>query len=70
MVLCLALASVVLLALGGQTAMVENALGLWPLLFLIMFSEAFINGLCVSALAVFAPEWMKTFDDRFYLGDE
>ena len=42
----------------------------WPLLFLLMFSEGFINGMCVSALAVFYPDWLKTFDDRFYLDDD
>lgn len=43
------------------------ALEVWPLLLLVMFSEGFINGMCVSALAIFYPDWLKTFDERFYL---
>jgi uncharacterized membrane protein len=35
----------------------------WPLVFLMMFSEGFINGMCVSALAVYYPHWMRTLDD-------
>ena len=41
----------------------------WPLLLLMMCSEGFINGMCVSALAIFLPDWLKTFDDNFYLDD-
>jgi uncharacterized membrane protein len=52
---------------NGQTDYVLTALEWWPLIFLVMFSEGFINGMCVSALAVFYPDWVKTFDDRFYL---
>lgn len=40
---------------------------LWPLLLLMMFSEGFTNGLCVSAIAVFFPHWLKTFDESFYI---
>jgi uncharacterized membrane protein len=59
-----------LFALAGLDERVDAMLQNWPLLFLMMFSEGFINGMCVSALAVFYPHWMKTFDDRFYLDDE
>jgi uncharacterized membrane protein len=31
--------------------------------------RGFINGMCVSALAIFHPDAMKTFDDRFYLDE-
>ena len=48
---------------------VEGALAFWPLIFLVMFSEGFINGMCIAALAVFHPDAVKTFDDRFYLDD-
>jgi uncharacterized membrane protein len=68
-VLVLALLSLLLLWLSGQDAYLDSAREWWPLLFLLMFSEAFINGMCVSALAIFYPDWMKTFDDRFYLDD-
>lgn len=36
-------------------------------LWLIMFPEAFINGMCVSALVVFVPEWLETFNRTRYL---
>lgn len=52
--------------LGAWTA---RALEVFPLLFLIMFSEGFVNGMCVSALAVFYPSWMKTLDENFYFGE-
>lgn len=63
-----------LLALGmfwvsGVDGYVDGAAQWWPLVFLLMFSEGFINGMCVSALAIFYPHWLKTFDDRFYLDD-
>jgi uncharacterized membrane protein len=68
-VLAIALVSVTLFALAGLDGWVAAALEWWPLVFLIMFSEAFINGMCVSALAIFHPDAMKTFDDRFYLDE-
>jgi uncharacterized membrane protein len=66
-VLALAITSVVMFWANGQTDYVLTALEWWPLIFLVMFSEGFINGMCVSALAIFYPDAMKTFDDRFYL---
>jgi len=36
-------------------------------LWLIIFSEAFINGMVVSALVVFCPEWLETFNRTRYL---
>jgi uncharacterized membrane protein len=69
-VLLLGILALVLFALAGLDDRVDTMLQNWPLLFLMMFSEGFINGMCVSALAVFYPHWMKTFDDRFYLDDE
>jgi len=34
---------------------------------LAMFPEAFINGAIVSSITVFFPEWMKTFDEEYFL---
>lgn len=39
----------------------------WPVVVLLLFPEAFINGMLTSALTLYAPEWMKTYDDSFYL---
>jgi uncharacterized membrane protein len=66
-VLSLSLIAVAIFWLAGLDRYVTAAGEWWPLIFLVMFSEGFINGMCVSALAIFYPDWMKTFDDRFYL---
>ncbi|HEY8330641.1 MAG TPA: energy-coupling factor ABC transporter permease [Pseudomonas sp.] len=36
-------------------------------LWLIMFPEAFINGMVVTALVVFYPDWLETFNRTRYL---
>ena len=36
-------------------------------IWLVMFPEAFINGAVVSALVVYCPEWMETFNRSRYL---
>lgn len=36
-------------------------------LWLMMFPEAFINGMVISALVVFSPEWLETFNRTRYL---
>nr|WP_245399653.1 energy-coupling factor ABC transporter permease [Atopomonas sediminilitoris] len=36
-------------------------------LWLVMFPEAFINGMLVSALVIFKPEWLETFNRSRYL---
>ncbi|MCQ4321396.1 energy-coupling factor ABC transporter permease [Stutzerimonas stutzeri] len=36
-------------------------------IWLVMFPEAFINGTVVSALVVFYPDWMETFNRSRYL---
>jgi uncharacterized membrane protein len=64
-----AVAALALFSAVGLERWVDGALTFWPLLFLVMFSEGFINGMCVAALAVFYPDAVKTFDDRFYLDD-
>lgn len=72
--LAAALAALVclLLALGllwyeGMFAMpiwLEDFIGyLW----LIIFPEAFINGMVISALVVFSPDWLETFNRTRYL---
>lgn len=64
--LCL-LASLGVLWADGLFAMpvwLEDFIGyLW----LIIFPEAFINGMVVSALVVFCPEWLETFNRTRYL---
>jgi uncharacterized membrane protein len=36
-------------------------------LWLLIFPEAFINGMVISALVVFCPEWLETFNRTRYL---
>ena len=36
-------------------------------LWLIMFPEAFINGMVITALVVFYPDWLETFNRTRYL---
>ena len=66
-VLALSLITAGIFWLSGLDGYLDSMGEFWPLVFLIMFSEGFINGMCISALAVFYPDWVKTFDDRFYL---
>ncbi len=68
-VLVLALVVGLLFWVLGLTAYLETAGEFWPFIVLLMFSEGFINGMCVSALAIFHPDWMKTFDEKFYFDD-
>ncbi|KPK29666.1 MAG: hypothetical protein AMJ66_10115 [Betaproteobacteria bacterium SG8_40] len=42
----------------------ESYLAILPLM---MFPEAFINGLIVTGLVVFKPAWIASFDDDLYL---
>ena len=39
----------------------------WPLVFLLLFPEGFINGMMTSAVTLYAPHLMKTYDEAFYL---
>ena len=61
------LAGLGLLALDGRFAMppwLEDFIGyLW----LVTFPEAFINGTLVTALVVFCPDWLETFNRTRYL---
>ncbi|MEM1436211.1 MAG: energy-coupling factor ABC transporter permease [Pseudomonadota bacterium] len=68
-VLLQALAGLLIFGLIGQAEWVARALANWPLIALLMFPEGFINGMLVTALTVFYPEVVKTFDDAFYLDD-
>ena len=64
--LCL-LASLGVLWLVGRFVMPEWLEDFIGYLWLIIFPEAFINGMVVSALVVFCPEWLETFNRTRYL---
>ena len=67
-VLCVALVAVLLFGIMGLEQWRQGALQNWPLIFLLLFPEGFINGMLVTTLTVFFPNLVKTFDDAFYLG--
>lgn len=64
--LCL-LAALGLLWFDGRFAMPEWIEDFVGYLWLIIFPEAFINGMVISALVVFCPEWLETFNRTRYL---
>ncbi len=43
---------------------VDNYLALLPLL---LFPEALLNGMAMTLLVVYKPEWVRTFADRDYI---
>ncbi|PRA44829.1 MULTISPECIES: energy-coupling factor ABC transporter permease [Pseudomonas] len=64
--LCL-LVGLGLLWLDERFAMPEWLEDFVGYLWLIIFPEAFINGMVISALVVFCPEWLETFNRTRYL---
>jgi uncharacterized membrane protein len=40
---------------------------LFPYLPLMFFSEAFINGMIVTAMVALRPGWVVSFDDNLYI---
>jgi uncharacterized membrane protein len=40
---------------------------LWSFLPLVLFPEAFINGAFTSMLIVYRPDWVRLYDERFYV---
>ncbi|HEY0289201.1 MAG TPA: energy-coupling factor ABC transporter permease [Pseudomonas sp.] len=64
--ICL-LAAMGLLWFEGIFAMPEWLWDFVGYLWLIVFPEAFINGMVISALVVFCPQWLETFNRTRYL---
>ena len=56
-----------LLAWSGQMAAPSSVTEVLGYLLLVAFPEAFINGTAISALVVFCPDWLETFDTDRYL---
>jgi uncharacterized membrane protein len=52
-------------ALGHPQRLAENYLLTLPAM---MFGEAFLSGGTLAILISYRPDWVATFDDRFYLG--
>jgi len=51
----------------AQVSFGELLDGYLSILPLIMFPEAFVNGVAVTGLVVFKPAWIPSFDDSVYL---
>ncbi|MEJ2514020.1 MAG: energy-coupling factor ABC transporter permease [Gammaproteobacteria bacterium] len=61
------LAGISLLGLSGvpgPTAAGDPVMAFLPL---VMFPEAFINGALLTLLAVYRPDWLRLFDEHWYL---
>ncbi len=57
-----------LFALMGRFELIADALASATLVALMMFPEGFLNGMLITAVTVFRPDLVKTFDDDYYLG--
>lgn len=66
-VLVCALCGIAVLWLCGLFSFPAQMSDLAAYLWLVMFPEAFINGLVVTALVVFVPHWLDTFNRTRYL---
>lgn len=66
-VLATAATTLALFALMGRFDLVSDAVGSATLVVLMMFPEGFLNGMLITAVTVFRPDLVKTFDDTFYL---
>lgn len=61
------LASLAVLQFDGRYPMPPWLNDFAGYIWLVMFPEAFINGTAVSALVVYKPEWLETFNRSRYL---
>lgn len=61
------LAGIGLLAASGHPPPVAAGDSVLAFLPLVLFPEAFINGAVMTLLAVYRPEWVRLFDERWYL---
>lgn len=67
-VLLMALTTLPLLLAIGQEELSIQAVENVPIIWFMMFPEGFLNGMLVTAVTVFWPDVVKTFDDEWYLG--
>lgn len=65
--LCIVLASLGVLLIDGRFPMPPWLQDFAGYIWLLIFPEAFINGTAITALVVFCPEWLETFNRTRYL---
>ena len=63
-----AITTVSLLFIAGYDLSMQEISREAPILFILMFPEGFINGTIVTAITVFKPHLVKTFNEDFYFG--
>ncbi len=68
-VLTAALAGVLVLWWGGQSALAVNAVEHVSMLPLLLFPEGFVNGAASSVLTVYFPHLVRGFDEARYLSE-
>jgi len=61
------LAGLALLSASGYPPPVAAGDSLFAFLPLVLFPEAFINGALMTLLAVYRPDWVRLYDERWYL---
>jgi uncharacterized membrane protein len=61
------LVAAALLTFIGQPLPSGPGSSLWAFLPLVLFPEAFINGALASMFIVYRPEWVRLYDERFYV---
>lgn len=67
--LAVVIATLLVFSVTGHLALVEASMDQAFLGFLLIFPEAFINGMLVTGFAVYCPQWLKTLDEKYYLDD-
>jgi len=60
--------TLILLFIAGYDLPISQIANDAPLLLLLIFPEGFLNGTIVTAVTVFKPHLMMTFNEEFYLG--
>ena len=61
------LAAAAMLALAGGHASGSSGGDYLQIIPLLMFGEAFLNGMVMTLLIVYKPRWVATFHDQWYL---
>ena len=54
-------------AAGDNSLLATSSDKYLPWLLLLAFPEGFINGMVVSAMAVFFPHWLRSLDEYRYI---
>lgn len=53
---------------SGDISLADTADAYLPWMLLISFPEGFVNGMVITAITVYLPHWMRSFDEQRYMG--